>query len=237
MNNNKPEIKDKNFISTGNSITSGKIYEKPMTCPNCGYGTDSVVINHWTSNTSDGILLVVIHKCTSCDYIFHANYLWNKEENKYKFISIYPSFKDRKFDEYIENVSPRFIKLYHEASKAEFDGNLDLAGCGYRNAMEILIKDYAINCLGEEKKKVVKKHLDEAIEEFLPNYKYKNVADVVRILGNDTTHYEKKYEEIDFSVLKQYLDIFIEVIDVEIKMKNPPVKRNSSVKKEKLVNE
>ena len=127
--------------------------------------------------------------------------------------------------------------MYHEASKAEFDGNLDLAGCGYRNAMEILIKDYAINCLGEEKNKVVKKHLDEAIEEFLPNYKYKNVADVVRILGNDTTHYEKKYEEIDFSVLKQYLDIFIEVIDVEIKMKNPPVKRKSSVKKEEFVNE
>ena len=61
MNNNKPEIRDRNFISTGNSITSGKIYEKPMTCPNCGYGTDSVVVNHWTSNTSDGILLVVIH--------------------------------------------------------------------------------------------------------------------------------------------------------------------------------
>ena len=48
---------------------------------------------------------------------------------------------------------------------------------------------------------------------------------------------KKKYEEIDFSVLKQYLGIFIEVIDVEIKMKNPPVKRKSSVKKEKLVNE
>lgn len=88
-----------------------------------------------------------------------------------------------------------------------------------------------------KKKESCKKHLDEAIEEFLPNYKYKNVADVVRILGNDTTHYEKKYEEIDFSVLKQYLDIFIEVIDVEIKMKNPPVKRKSSLKKEELVNE
>lgn len=48
---------------------------------------------------------------------------------------------------------------------------------------------------------------------------------------------KKKYEEIDFSVLKQYLDIFIEVIDVEIKMKNPPVKRKTSTKKEEPVNE
>lgn len=237
MSNNKPEIRDKKFIPTGSTVTSGKLYEKPMTCPNCGYGTDSIVVNNWTCNTSDGTLLVVVHKCTSCDYLFHANYLWSKEEDKYKFISIYPSFKDRKFDDGIEIVSPRFIKSYHEASKAEFDGNIDLAGCGYRNAMEILIKDFAINCLGEEKKKVINNHLDEAIEKYLPNYKYKNVADVVRILGNDTTHYEKKYEEIDFSVLKQYLDIFIDLIDVEIKMKNPPVKRKMSTKKEEIVNE
>ena len=74
-------------------------------------------------------------------------------------------------------------------------------------------------------------------EETLILPKYKNVADVVRILGNDTTHYEKKYEEIDFSVLKQYLDIFINLIDVEIKMKNPPVKRKTQIKKEALVNE
>ncbi len=232
MNSNVFELRDKKFIVTGTSRTNNKIYEKPMTCPNCNYGTDSIVESHWTSETTDGLLLVVVHKCTSCDYRFHANYLWNSGEDKFKFISIYPTFKDRQFDTYIENVSPKFIKLYNQASKAEFDNNLDLAGCGYRNAMEILIKDYAINCLEKDKKTVAKKSLYDAIEDYLPNYNYKNVADVVRILGNDTTHYEQKYEEMDFSILKQYLDIFINLIDVELKMKNPPVKRKSNQKKE-----
>ena len=50
-------------------------------------------------------------------------------------------------------------------------------------------------------------------------------ADVVRILGNDNTHYERDYESIDFKVLKQYLNIFIEMIEVQIKIKNPPVSR------------
>ena len=44
-------------------------------------------------------------------------------------------------------------------------------------------------------------------------------ADVVRILGNDNTHYERDYENIDFSILKQYLNIFIEMIEVQIKNK------------------
>ena len=48
---------------------------------------------------------------------------------------------------------------------------------------------------------------------------------VVRILGNDNTHYERDYENIDFDVLKQYLNIFIEMIEVQIKIKNPPVSR------------
>lgn len=46
-------------------------------------------------------------------------------------------------------------------------------------------------------------------------------TDVVRILGNDNTH----YENIDFKVLKQYLHIFIDMIDVQIKIKNPSVSR------------
>ena len=103
--------------------------------------------------------------------------------------------------------------------------------------MEILIKDYAIKCLEMDSKKVSKMHLYDAIEEYLPNYDYKAVADVVRILGNDTTHYEQKYEEMDFSVLKQYLDIFINLIDVQLKMKNPPVKRKESKKEEENCNE
>lgn len=237
MNSNEFELRIKNFVSTNSSLTSGKRYEKPMTCPNCNYGTDSSIVSHWTYKITDGLLLVVIHKCTSCDYIFYANYLWNIKDEMFKFISIYPSFKNRSFDKYIEDISPRFIKLYNQANKAEFDGNLDLAGCGYRNAMEILIKDYAIKCLEADSKKVSKMHLYDAIEEYLPNYDYKAVADVVRILGNDTTHYEQKYEEMDFSILKQYLDIFINLIDVQLKMKNPPVKRRESKKDEGKCNE
>lgn len=89
----------------------------------------------------------------------------------------------------------------------------------------MLIKDFAINILKEKKEEVVKIKLYGAIEKYLPDVDMSNCADVVRILGNDNTHYERDYENIDFNVLKQYLDIFIEMIEVKIKVKNPPVSR------------
>jgi len=50
----------------------------------------------------------------------------------------------------------------------------------------------------------------------------------VRVLGNDYTHYERKYDEVEFTVLKQYLNIFIATIDAKylIKHKNQIVKKN-----------
>ena len=38
-------------------------------------------MSHWTYKITDGLLLVVIHKCTSCDYIFYANYLWDIKDD------------------------------------------------------------------------------------------------------------------------------------------------------------
>ena len=94
------------------------------------------------------------------------------------------------------------------------------------NVLEVLIKDYAINVLGEKKDDVKKYKLYKAIEVYLKDVDMSKCADVVRILGNDNTHYERDYENIDFSILKQYLNIFIEMLEVQIKVKNPPVSRD-----------
>ena len=62
-------------------------------------------------------------------------------------------------------------------------------------------------------------------ELYLKDVNMSKCANVVRILWNDNTHYDRDYENIDFSILKQYLNIFIEMIEVQIKIKNPPVSR------------
>lgn len=198
---------------------------KVMTCPYCNIGTDATRIEIKPYTIESGIVADATYRCTNFDKIFHVSYFKLETDGIFKPYSVYPNFQGRNFSEEISNVSPRFIKLYNQAYKAEYDNNLELAGCGYRNALEVLIKDFAINVLNEKKEEVIKIKLYGAIEKYLPDVDMSNCADVVRILGNDNTHYERDYNNLDFSVLKQYLNIFIEMIEVQIKIKNPPVGR------------
>ena len=48
---------------------------------------------------------------------------------------------------------------------------------------------------------------------------------VVRILGNDYTHYERKYPQHDFELLKGYMEIFLKQIEVRYMVNHPPVSR------------
>lgn len=202
-----------------------KKYNKVSTCPYCGIGTDAIQIALYPMEISNGNIVNATYKCTSCDKIFFVSYKKMNDEEMYIPFAVFPNFQGREFSKEIQSLSPRFIKLFNQAYKAEYDNNYELAGCGYRNALEILIKDYAINILGENKEEVIKNKLFKVIELYLNDVDMSNCADVVRILGNDNTHYERDYEDIDFDVLKQYLNIFIELIEVKIKIKNPPVSR------------
>ncbi|MBE6152393.1 MAG: DUF4145 domain-containing protein [Firmicutes bacterium] len=211
--------------NSANSYLRDKKYNKVSTCPYCGFTVDAIQESLQLFNITDGKIMDITYKCTSCDKIFHVCYKKLNKEERFEPFSIFPSFKGRNFSEHITGVSSRFVKLYNQAYKAEYDGNYELAGCGYRNALEILIKDYAIKVLEESPEEVVKCKLYNAIKLYLPDVDMGKCADVVRILGNDNTHYERDYENIDFQVLKQYLNIFIDMIDVKIKIKNPPVSR------------
>lgn len=217
--------KERTFTNTPFADLNNKRHSKVLTCPYCGIGTDATRIDVKAFSITDGLIADVTYKCTSCDKIFHVSYKKMKDEEIFIPYSVFPNFQGKEFSKEIQNVSPRFIKLYNQAYKAEYDTNYELAGCGYRNALEVLIKDFAINILGEKKEDVVKYKLYKAIELYLKDVDMSNCADVVRILGNDNTHYERDYENIDFDVLKQYLNIFIEMIEVQIKIKNPPVSR------------
>lgn len=105
-----------------------------------------------------------------------------------------------------------------------------MAGCGYRNALEILIKDYAITELHKSTEEVVKKSLNNAIKDYVPSVNLSNSADVIRILGNDYTHYERHHENVDFQVLKRYLKIFIYNIENEYLIAHPVVSRGNQKK-------
>lgn len=200
----------------------------PVECPHCGaYSTPQIVAHTSLLNSGMKIWLFIFHN-DCCDKKSFA--LYKIQDGTIEFLGILPTVhKVPKLPDSIHEISPRFVDLYRQSFDAEQNSYFELAGSGYRNAIEVLIKDYAIQELNAPEKEVCKKKLSQAIETYLPNINASISADVMRVLGNDYTHYERKYEAIDFQVLKRYLQIFINSIDCEYLIHHPVVPTNPNL--------
>lgn len=107
----------------------------------------------------------------------------------------------------IEEISPEFAETYKQAHRAK-QSNLDkVAGAGFRRALEFLVKDYASREADEEtKEKIRRKPLVQSIKDHVPEDGIRTVAERAAWLGNDETHYLRKWEEKDVNDLIALID-------------------------------
>lgn len=200
-------------------------YSIPKNCPICGIANAPVRSSYTTIGYTQSLILQIFNwKCTNCENKYvtgHTRESW--ADKNLKFLFIFPSSQPRNFSEKISTLSPRFIQIYKEAYYSEIAGHLSSAGIAYRLALEILIKDYAIVELHRDEKEAAGKKLYAAIEDYLPSVDFQKVADVIRLKGNDYTHFKEKYDQVDFSMFKDYLNIFIDLIEVQLKINHPPI--------------
>ncbi len=226
---NKLTFTTKNCGTTFNTSSSeyNFVLYKPMLCPLCEAFQDGTVSERFLfqTNTVKVKIGVVSYRCTHCSGMYVVTYLVDKESKRADYCQMYPDNKQKFFDEEIIKVSPRFIDMYNQSLTAESNRNFDLAAMGYRASLEILVKDFAINTLKEERDTVISRSLCNAIGKYLESEELIKTADVVRILGNDAAHYMRKYPEHDFNILKKYMQIFIELVRVKLMILNPPVER------------
>jgi len=123
----------------------------------------------------------------------------------------------------ISKVSPDFCCIYGEAYKAEQYGLPLVAGPGYRKALEFLIKDYIIGQLKEtdaaklavEKAKVEKTLLGTCIRDYVKSDQIKEIAKRAAWLGNDETHYIRKWGDKDLKDLKKLISLTLHWIEIE----------------------
>ena len=128
--------------------------------------------------------------------------------------------EQKQFSETIMHISPDFPVIYNQAFCAEQLYLNQICGVGYRKALEFLIKDYLLSSLSDddtEKRESIKnKFLGNCIAEDVMNEKIKIVAKRAVWLGNDETHYVRKWTEKDVSHLKQLIDLTVRWIESEI---------------------
>lgn len=159
----------------------------------------------------------VFFSCSSnkCLHAF-VGYFEEQSDNLYTFLGTTKgTHREVDFDEIIESISPNFKVIYNEAFVAEQENLLQICGVGYRKALEFLIKDYTILMNADEDEEIKKMALGNCIKTFVDNDKIKKVAKRAVWLGNDETHYVRKWEGKDLQDLKKLIDLTVHWIEME----------------------
>lgn len=161
--------------------------------------------------------------CSFCKKTFISNYFRKSNTSATEYFHFRSFQQDpkqinfREFDSLIKNLSNEFVNIYIQAEQAEKEGLLKICGMAYRKALEFLIKDYLISKLksNEEKELIKNKFLGKCIEEDIKDPRIKEMAKRANWLGNDETHYIRKYEDKDLEDLKKLIEITIHFISIE----------------------
>ncbi len=121
------------------------IIEIPKTCPNCGIGNNPTTHTVANLNFSSFYILSYSHFCSVCKKHHQSMQKWIPNNSETEMLMVYPNQTIVEVDQLFVEFAPRFVEFYSEAVEAEKIGLSNIAGTGYRSAIECLIKDYALD--------------------------------------------------------------------------------------------
>lgn len=125
-------------------------------------------------------------------------------------------FKRVSFDNELERLSPKFIEIYNQALAAETSKLGEIAGLGYRKALEFLVKDYAISLKPSEEEKIKDMPLAKCIKTYIDNQRITELAEKSVWLGNDQAHYVKKQSDYDIADMKQFIQALVYFVSMDL---------------------
>ena len=184
--------------------------EEPTECPLCKKHIAGQIL-HGVYHTNSSYAYTYNY-CPACEDVFMATH-----DGFGSVVSCEPRrFAKRNFSEELAALSPQFVKIYNQASAAE-SGSLDeIAGIGYRKALEFLIKDFAISQNSDDADKIKSMQLSPCINEYIDNAKIKQLAIKSAWLGNDETHYVRKFENRDINDMKKFIEALVYFISMDL---------------------
>lgn len=210
----------KTATSPGGNNTDVSLSELPNECPVCHVtiepeylgGTQMVAAFDW---------LEAYYRCTNmkCRRHFTAFYRYTSQNGPrrvFQFERCDPAVpRMPEFDQVIGELSPNFIHVYAESITAEDQGLTEIAGPGFRKSLEFLIKDYAIQLSPQNEAEIKQIPLAKVVKEYLPGDKLTVVSSRAVWIGNDETHYERRWIGKDLQDLKKLINATVHFIAME----------------------
>lgn len=214
-------------------------YAIPTICPYCNHANAPIIAT--ASQTAGPIdeceyVQILVLQTTCCSRHYFAIYLAhpNSSGPKTKFLLTYPKIYKPQIPDSIKNLSPNFALLYDQSFEAEQNNALALAACGYRNALQVLVVDYAKNIKGLEESDLRTQGSDSTpgnykklfllINEYVDSSELKAGAHIIREFGNSATHDPFDFNQVDFDNLKKYLAAFLSFLGSQLTLREllPP---------------
>lgn len=201
----------------------------PNICPHCHVtNTPREIWKVESKDTDDTIVVISAWQCANqtCNKVFIVSHKWTDRLEFHRFLNGLPKgpdwpkplidLKSGKQSEDGKLFQSNFIKTYLQSLEAENSGLNELAGMGFRKAIEYLVKDWAIQTNPEEKEKIEKAWLGAVIKDYYDG-DLKEILERATWLGNDQAHYNKLFEEFDIDVLKELIELIMVELDRQYK--------------------
>ena len=196
----------------------------PQTCPWCGIGNNPTNNEAGKIEIQEGYIFSMHHRCPACKKYHMTNQEYLHQANKTTMVLVYPNKVVTDIDRLFIEYAPRFVVFYSEAIEAEKSGLENIAGTGYRSAVECLIKDYALAFELDTKEYLSDPKLtfNNAIDRYVKDDDLlKGALHFIRTVGNGYTHWNKS-TSISLPELKNYVDIIIQIFKSKFMLKDLP---------------
>lgn len=194
-------------------------YDKhPEVCPLCDSRIEPNQIcgNVINAGSTEHKVLQIVFSCPKkyCGQAFIGSYTREpgfSPYNKTFYLTGLAPYKHRtlNFPIEIKELSSNFAEIYSQAFSAEKYGLDQIAGVGYRKALEFLIKDFCISKHPDKETQIKETYLYTCINTYLSDSNIKECAKRATWLGNDETHYVRKWEDKDITNLKNMIQLTV----------------------------
>lgn len=161
-----------------------------------------------------------IFRCThrGCQSLFIADYRlvgpMNIGRPSFLLTSVAPrTAKPIDSPQTVRELSPTFALISEQVESAEAAQLDQLVGIGLRKALEFLMKDFAVSQHPEKEDAIRKSLLASCIGEYVTDANVKECAKRAAWLGNDETHYTRKWESKDVKDLRTLVRLTVNWID------------------------
>lgn len=211
---------------------SVKVNRLPDTCPICHFNIDSLYVTGLLPvpkiELATYITIQTIFKCPriDCQQLFIADYIehgvlydgkptYNFQSFVFEAVSPY-RYQTKIFPDSICKISAMFCNIFNQAAEAESLKLTDIAGCGYRKALEFLVKDFLISEDPNNEESIKEMWLMNAIKNKIQDTNIQKCATRATWIGNDETHYLRKWNDRDISDLKRLITLTVNWIENSI---------------------